>query len=364
MNNKHRAERQLEGEESLQLGLTDVYPDAVVKISRDQYSIFEITRMVTETGELQIDPEFQRNPVWTLSQERELVESVLMGIPLPIMYAFENIDGVKQIVDGRQRINALIRFLNNRFALDNLKMLPQFDKKKFKDLQPIYQSKFERHQLSVYIIEPPTPERLKYDIFDRVNRGGTRLNNQEMRHALYFGEATKLLNELRDCEAFNQATGGAIKSKRMRDQYVILRTLSFYLIRTEQMEFNYKSNIDELLAETMQWLNRADTYKLQALKDVFIKAMLRAYEVMGADGFRFQSQGPNRRPINMPLFEVLSFLFASTAAAKIEPDRLRLKIDSLKQILDESGFFKNRVDSSESVDYRYQQIVALIEEIK
>ncbi|MFA7192988.1 MAG: DUF262 domain-containing protein, partial [Bacilli bacterium] len=110
-----------EGEETLKSRLIDVYPDAVVKISRDQYSIFEIRRMVVETKEFVLDPEFQRNNVWRLSQERELVESVLMGIPIPVIYVFENDEGIKQVVDGRQRINAFVRFLDNQFTLDGLK---------------------------------------------------------------------------------------------------------------------------------------------------------------------------------------------------------------------------------------------------
>ncbi|MEA3416282.1 MAG: DUF262 domain-containing protein, partial [Thermodesulfobacteriota bacterium] len=63
-------------------------------------SIFEIRRMLKDTKELIIDPEFQRNAVWKIEQERELIESVLMGIPIPIIYVFEEKDGKKQVVDG------------------------------------------------------------------------------------------------------------------------------------------------------------------------------------------------------------------------------------------------------------------------
>jgi len=177
----------LEGEAGLFPCTEEVYPDATVKISRDQYSIFEIRRMLKDTKDLIIAPEFQRNAVWKIEQERELIESVLMGIPIPIIYVFEDEDGKKQVVDGRQRITAIVRYLDNAFALDNLRMLPRFNRKRFKELEPLYQSKLERYQIFLYVIEPPTPERVKYDIFDRVNRGGTRLNNQEMRNALYSG---------------------------------------------------------------------------------------------------------------------------------------------------------------------------------
>jgi len=226
----------LEGEEGLFPCMEDVYPNATVKISRDQYSIFEIRRMLKDTKELVIDPEFQRNAVWKIEQERELIESVLMGIPIPIIYVFEDKNGKKQVVDGRQRIHAIVRYLDNTFALDNLKMLPHFNKKRFKELEPLYQSKLERYQIPLYVIEPPTPERVKYDIFDRVNRGGTRLNNQEMRNALYSGESTRLLKKLSKSKAFQDATGRGVKGVRMRDQYIILRFLAFHLWREKRID--------------------------------------------------------------------------------------------------------------------------------
>ncbi|MFA5598129.1 MAG: DUF262 domain-containing protein [Pusillimonas sp.] len=353
-----------EGEETLKSRLIDVYPDAVVKISRDQYSIFEIRRMVVETKEFVLDPEFQRNNVWRLSQERELVESVLMGIPIPVIYVFENDEGIKQVVDGRQRINAFVRFLDNQFTLDGLKMLPSFNKMKFKDLAPIYRSKIERYQLPVYIIEPPTAERLKYDIFDRVNRGGTTLNNQEMRNALYFGHSTLLLKKLSMSEAFKLATNGGFVSKRMRDQYAILRFLAFYLLQTGKIEFTYKSNIDDFLAFVMQKMNDFPLEDLENLEQIFEKSMNQAFLVLGVDGFRFEAKTLNRRPLNMPLFETLSFFFANIDLSCNDSKLLEQAITSLKKEFDNSGFFKSRVDSSESVAYRFEKISELLEGIK
>lgn len=126
----------LESEAGLSACFEDVYPDATVKISRDQYSVFEIRRMIRDTGELILAPEFQRHLVWKPEQERELIESVLMGIPIPVFYVFEDMEGKKQVVDGRQRISAIVRYLDNAFFLDNLKMLPQFNKKRFTDRDP------------------------------------------------------------------------------------------------------------------------------------------------------------------------------------------------------------------------------------
>jgi hypothetical protein len=354
----------LEGEEGLSLSTEDVYPDATVKISRDQYSIFEIRRMLNDTKELIIDPEFQRNAVWKNEQERELIESVLMGIPIPIIYVFEDKDGKKQVVDGRQRIHALVRYLGNAFALDNLKMLPRFNKKRFKELEPLYQSKLERYQIPMYVIEPPTPERVKYDIFDRVNRGGTRLNNQEMRNALYSGQSTMLLKKLSKSKSFEDATSGGVKNRRMRDQYVILRFLAFHLWRNGSLAFNYKSNPDEFLADAMKTINEYTPEQIHQIEARFQHAMSQSFAIIGPDGFRFEAKNVNMRPINMALFETLSHFFTLIDIEAMNTNILKKNLSALKIEFDKSGYFSSRVDSTTSVEYRFEKVEKLAGELK
>lgn len=353
----------LEGEEGLAPDSSEVYPDAVVKISRDQYSAFEIKRMAETTYELVIAPPFQRRLVWSKKQKCELIESILMGIPIPVIYVFEDENGKKQVVDGRQRISAMISFMNNEYALERLKMLPAFNGKKFDDLEAIYRSKVERYQVPVYVIEPPTPERVKYDIFDRVNRGGTLLNSQEMRHALYNGQATALLKELSLARAFTDATGNSIKPIRMRDQYVILRFLAFYLFRNHKLNFSYKSNMDDLLAATMKHINQMRPHELESLKQVFMSAMERSHAVLGGDGFRFAPANVNRRPVNMALFEVIAYFFAMTKTSPLDQVHLNSRLNSLKKTFDQSGVFSSRVDSSAAVEYRFGMVESLAREL-
>ncbi len=352
----------LEGEEGFTLASEGVYPDAVVKVSRDQYSAFELKRMVEETKELQLAPAFQRHRVWKIAQQRELIESVLMGIPIPVVYVFENENGLKQMVDGRQRVTTLIDYMNDRFTLNKLKMLPDFDGKKFSQLPPIYRSKLERYQVLVYVIEPPTPERVKYDIFDRVNRGGTQLNNQEMRNALYSGPATELLQSLSESQAFQQATGGGIDRARMRDQYIILRFLAFHALREKRIAFDYKSNLDELLAHFMRDLNAQPPEVLNAIKKTFILAMERCHAVLGKDAFRFDMTNVNKRPINMALFETLTYLFVILDPSRCDHKQLKKGVTELKQTFDRDGYFKSNVDSSTRVDYRFGAIEELATE--
>ncbi|EAH7071625.1 DUF262 domain-containing protein, partial [Campylobacter jejuni] len=199
---------ELEGEDSLDINNDEnykqIYPLEKIRIEKGRMSFFEIKRR-QERGDIQISPEFQREDVWNYKQKSELIESVLMGIPIPVFYFFESKDTKIQVVDGRQRITTFIDFMNDKFDLKQVKIITDIIGKKFSDLNVIQQRKIEDYQIDTYTIQPPTPEQVKFNIFDRVNRGGTRLNNQEMRNALYQGNSTELINELSKEECFKKA---------------------------------------------------------------------------------------------------------------------------------------------------------------
>lgn len=354
------ANSELEGDINSQ-NSDEIYPNAIIKVTQKQYSIFELKRQMDKKIDFIISPEFQRNEVWTAKQKSELIESILMGLPIPLIYLFETKDGKKAVVDGRQRLTTFTKYMNNQFALKDLRMLPNLNGKKFEKLESILQSKIEDYQIMAYVIQPPTPERIKFDIFDRVNRGGTQLNNQEMRNALYQGNATKLLNDLSDLENFKNATGNSIKPDRMKDKYIILRFIAFYLLYEKKLpsDITYKSNIDDFLASTMEYLNDIASYNdLDYIKNVFEKAMDLSFNLFKYNGFRFKSND-KKRPVNMALFEALSYLYSIIN----DSTKLKKEVIELKQKFDESEFFIRNVDGSKNVQYRFGEIQKLKEQL-
>lgn len=377
--NKNNSENEdrLEGESGLSIDDTsslDIYPNAEVRIIPAQYSVSHIYRLCEVRKELIIDPEYQRNNVWGTTQRNELIESILMGIPIPIIYLFESTDGTKQIIDGRQRISAIIDFLNNKIKLKNLKILTGLNNKFFKDIEPKLQGIFEDFQMSFYIIQPPTPERVKYDIFDRVNRGGTKLNSQEMRNALYRGASTQLIKEIADSDEFKKVTGDGINPVRMRDRYVVLRGIAFYLYYTDKLKdpyssarLEYRSDIDDFLAKTMIFLNKnIDNTQKAELVTLFKSAYKRIYNMFGDDAFRFESKtlSPKRRPINMPLMEVLTLVFLlGKEKESTGKYYYTSQIERFKKELDNSKLCTANVDSRRSWDARINMVYNFISEI-
>lgn len=344
------------------------YPDLTIKIDKDQYSIYEMKRKY-DRGKICMDPSFQRNFVWNSRQMSELIESVIIGIPLPLIYLAESQNGSLVVVDGRQRLTTFIQFLNNEFKLKGLRILRELNGYSFDDLEENnvfskYATDIEDFQLVVQIIKYPTPDKVRFDIFDRVNRGGTPLNKQEMRNALYQGKSTELLKTLSEGEAFKLATGSSISPKHMKDRYIILRAICFSLYQKKELRdidgktIEYKSDIEDFLGRGMEFLNTRTDEEITELKNEFERNMRHIYYVLGEDAFRIPGLDGRRRPISMTLFEALYYLFQNFEDVDKE-DREKLE-QCVAELLDDAEFLdclQSSVDSKNHVDIRFNKVM-------
>jgi len=398
-NNAIDSEDTFEGEETLGAELrekstapipdtTTIYPDAIVNIVPESASVFQLKRKHDKTPPLiKLDPDFQRHAVWTPKQKSELIESILMGIPLPLIYVKEDDKGVYIIVDGRQRLTTLFQFLSHEFPLENLTVLQDLNGAYFsaetksgtkfdKFLTQTQQSKIEDCPLTLHVIKPPTQDRVTFDLFDRVNRGGTRLNNQEMRNAIYQGTATHLLNKLVAFDSFKTATEYSIKPDRMKDKYLVLRLIAFYLWRkTELLSVKdkglplveYRSDLEDFLGKAMLFLNdKAGKNFCEQFPPQFKKAMAASESVLGAGCFRLpkKSDGP-RRPISMALFETVGYLMIEVL--DLVPKKKDIIKTSFQKLLADNKFILSTtytVDSNISVYKRFEMVETVIKEIR
>lgn len=341
----------------------NIYPNASIKIDKDQYSVYELKRKY-DKGKICMDPSFQRNFVWKTKQMSELIESVIMGIPIPLIYLAENEKGDLVVVDGRQRLTTFFRFLDNKFRLNKLSILKEINGCDFKKLErehDKYASAVEDFQLVVQVIKYPTPDRIRFDIFDRVNRGGTPLNKQEMRNALYQGHSTELLKNLAENPYFKKALGGAVSGTHMKDRYIILRAIAFDLYFHQELTdgngklFVYKSDMEDFLGTTMGYLNRCAKEKVQNIEKKFVDTMNTIYDVMGEDVFRLDSTSERKRPVSMTLFETLFYLFDTIIQAEQEVsyEDVRESVYRLKKDKEFLNNLQKSVDSTSSVTTRF-----------
>lgn len=352
-----------------------IYPASKIKIDRVQFSIFELKRRY-DRGLICLDPDFQRNYVWKQKQKSELIESIIMGIPLPLIYLAETMEGNLVIVDGRQRLTTFFHFMENKFSLNGLKILPDLNGCRFMDFEKDktkrkFVTDIEDFQLVIQIIKYPTPDRVRFDIFDRVNRGGTPLNNQEMRNALYQGKSTKLLSALAASKEFQCATGNSISPIHMKDRYIILRAIGFWIWKEgkltdrEGKPVRYRSDIEEFLGYVMEQLNRMSEQEIEDISKVFRAEMKVAYDILGEDAFRIPTENTKRRPVSMTLFESLFYFMGLVLNDKKDfaPSDI---VKAVEEILEDSVFLEAltyNVDSAFHVEERFRVVTQKYKEL-
>ena len=262
-----------------------------------------------EQGRFILDPDFQREFVWDIKQQSKLIESCILRIPLPVFYVADREDDGKTIVvDGLQRLTTFKRFVDGEFKLTGLDGNSELLGKKFEDLSVRYQERILDTNLTMYILDSKAPPRAKMEIFERVN-SGTKLSRQQMRNALYCGEATRWLKLVSEENDFIDVTQGSLNRKTMRDREAINRFVSFYLIGFEHYPHG---DMDGFLANGLEYLSNLPEVEREKLHGLFCMSMKLNFELFERHAFRksIVSQEDKRTLINISLFDVLSVSFA------------------------------------------------------
>lgn len=328
-------------------------PEAISIESRTIALDTVIRRLQNKT--IRLSPPFQRKSVWDKERKSKLIESMMLKIPLPMFYISSDKDNNWDVVDGLQRLTTIQEFIlgsyekdiekfdGKGFKLSKLEFWTKLDGETYESLPGKIYNNIAETELRFTIINPNTPEEVKRNIFKRINTGGMPLTSQEIRHALYQGVSTKLLEKLVSNRTFLLAVSN-IDDSRMGARELVLRFLSFYI---RGFESYVTSNMDKFLSDTMRIINCISATSIDKLKQEFILedeifinnaflkikdknileieenfelAMQRAYELFEENTFRKSFPGKRKTPINKTLFEVFGNLLL--ALTPLEFDNL------------------------------------------
>lgn len=178
-------------------------------------------------------PDFQRRYVWDVRKASKLIESFLLGLPVPGVFLYKNrADTAYQIIDGQQRILSSVFFLGGEFEDETAFRLrgvqPEWEGKRFTDLSEPDRFKLENSVLRATIIQQldPGDDTSIYLIFERLNTGGVNLNAMEIRRSVNYGEFVHFLDHLNRDRNWRRILGIARPDKRFRDVELILRCLA------------------------------------------------------------------------------------------------------------------------------------------
>ena len=149
-------------------------------------------------GQVDLQPHYQREYVWELKPElpSRLVESLILEIPVPPIYFGKMPGGRLEVIDGQQRLTTLIRFVRNEFHLQKLQRMGSLNGKQFRELSEEHQAKVMDAPIRSIVIDAGNNQNLRYEVFERLNRGAMGLNEQELRNCVYRGPFCDLIAEL------------------------------------------------------------------------------------------------------------------------------------------------------------------------
>lgn len=291
-----------------------------IQIEDIPFTVFEYLRQL-EKGKIIIQPEFQRKQVWKPVQKSKFIESIILNFPLPPIYLNETKDNKYVVIDGLQRTTALYQFFKSGFKLTGLEALPKYNGETFDKLSEQIQSKLENKRLTVFALKPSTPSVVIYDLFNRINTGGTQLNRQEVRNCIFIGKSTRLLKDLSEQKYFKDAIGNGVSGMRMKDREVILRYIAF---RWSDFMKEYTGDMSAFVEEAMRKINQMDEKTILEIKDDFKRVMTISFKIWGGDNFRIPTE-KTRGVINTAVLESVCYFISSYSNDFINKNKLAIK---------------------------------------
>jgi type I restriction-modification system DNA methylase subunit len=284
--------------------ITEPFDPNLIRIRTERISLDGVISRL-QHNEIDLAPAFQRmGGIWKDVAQSRLIESLLIRIPLPAFYMDATNEDQWQVIDGLQRLTALKRFvIDNTLKLRGLEFL-KLNGQSFNDLDRSLQRRINETQVTLYLVEQGTPDKVKFNIFKRINTGGIPLSGQEIRHALYQGPVTDFLRVLAASDEFKRATNNSVSPMRMADRECVLRFLSFAMIPYQ--EYGRSEDLDSFLIDRMISLNQMSSEQRTVLDNRFKKAMNRAYSVFAEKAFRKQFKSGRVGPVSKALFEAWS----------------------------------------------------------
>lgn len=337
-----------------------------IDIKTKTMSMDNIIKRLKE-DEIDLAPDFQRNMnLWDDEKQSRLIESLLIKFPLPAFYFDGSDDNKWLVVDGLQRLSAIKNFVvDQTLRLTGLEFLEKLNGHTFAELPRTFQRQIEEAEIISYVINPGTPEDVKFNIFKRINTGGLVLEPQEIRHALNQGIPARFVAELAQLDEFKRATGYVISSKRMLDREFVTRFISFYINDPN----DYKPDLDTFMTKSMGQIKHLSKKERDEIKRNFSEAMKCVMAIFGKWAFRkVYDITEKRRPINKALFEVWSVMLARLNDSQRHAiiNNKELVFERFIILMNMDNFFVSSITSSTGdksrIKYRFSEIENLLKE--
>ncbi len=297
-----------------------------------------------EKGNIELSPKFQRRDAWDEVEKSKLIESLMLGIPVPPIILAEKKDkrGKYIVIDGKQRLLSIAQYcLNNTefktLKLKGLEYLSVLNGKTYKEIDEdfnlsAYKDQLDNQTIRAVVIKNWPSEEFLFTVFLRLNTGSKQLSPQELRQALHPGEFLDYLdNATAESETFMKLLRNREPDSRMRDVELALRYYAFkYCIES------YRGKLKEFLDDTCNYLNREWCYKQSCIEEDFkqLEASIEfTFEIFGEkDAFSRYTKGKYNKNFNRALYEIFTYYFSIPEireSLKDKKDEFKLKFEKI-----------------------------------
>lgn len=325
--------------------LDDLQKMAKERTVKTQTIEFDLETLNKKIGKkvIKLDPDYQRRHRWDFQTSSRLIESLILNIPIPFIYLSQDVDADTEIdeeegmsrytvIDGQQRLTAIVEYLGNSFSLTGLGVLQDLEGMFYKDLPPFLIRRLEERTIKCLRIDSTVDSQVKYDIFERLNTGSVKLEPQELRNAISRGPFNGLIKQLAQNESFrllNQIAldepEGSKKVQKMEDVELVLR---FFALSDDNYK-TLKKGFKTFLTDEMNRFNLASQETLTQMKNRFEKLMKVILTNFGNEAFaKFKYEdGEFKRMsrFNAAVYDALTISLAS----KIDLDNPTLKATAI-----------------------------------
>lgn len=273
-----------------------------------------VGKLAKNPPEIQIPP-FQRKFVWSQAQASKLIESFLLGLPVPPIFLYTDPNNIQLVVDGQQRLKSIAYFFEGYFGPEDRGLRPVFrlsglnerspyNGVTYKELEDKDRTAFRKLNDSVlraFVIKQLNPKdhTSVFHVFERLNTGGTFLTGQEIRNCVYSGAFNDLLLDMNRLPGWRELFGKTDEDKRQRDVELILRFLA--LLHASE---KYKKPMKDFLSTFMFENQNAEEATLRKYRDEFTETVAAMRKHLGRKPFHI------RAGLNAAAFDSVAVAFA------------------------------------------------------
>lgn len=330
--------------------------ERTVKTQSIEYDLETLVKKIRQNI-IKLDPDYQRRHRWTVATSSKLIESLILNIPIPIVYLSYDIDvdaneeGARySVIDGQQRLTAIANYFENKFPLEGLEILEDLEGCFYKDLPPFLLRRLEDRTIKCLRIDSTVDPQVKYDIFERLNSGSVRLESHELRNAVLRGPFNDICKELSKDVNFRRLlqiplddVESSTKVRKMEDVELVLRFFSLINDNYKNYKKTRGRQFKDFLSDSLSSMNSMSEPEMKAYATLFKKTMSIIVDSFGELAFakyRFEdSKFVKQSNFNAAVYDALTVaVVAEISRSKSAiPDE---KVKKFKNLFKENAFYE------------------------